>query len=64
MPSEIVILAFIVIAILVLFWLTKGKSEKYNGGNNIDFRKTETDRNLPSDVISKAGTPFIIINNP
>ena len=63
MPNELAILGFIFTAILILFWLTKSR-EKYNAGNNIDFRKTETDRNLPSDVISKAGTPFVIINNP
>jgi hypothetical protein len=63
----------IVIVIVILFWLVirkkPAKTEKYNAGNNIDFRKTKTDRNLPADVmpvtdVPNVGSPFVIINNP
>lgn len=34
------IIAVVVIVIIVLFWMLKpSKKEKYNAGNNIDFRK-------------------------
>ena len=65
------IYAVVILAVLVLFWMLKPskKTEKYNAGNNINFRKTKTDRNLPASVMPKTdvpniGSPFIIIDNP
>jgi len=70
--SKFPIVAIIIIVVLVLFWMLKpsrSKTEKYNAGNNIDFRKTKTDRNLPASVmphtdVPNMGSPFIIIDNP
>jgi hypothetical protein len=63
----------IIIIIVILFYAVRPKrsstTEKYNAGNNIDFRKTKTDKNLPASVmpvtdVPNLGSPFIIINNP
>lgn len=64
------IVAIIIVVVLILFWMLNksSKSEKYNAGANIDFRRTKTDRNLPASVmpvsdVQDLGSPFIIINN-
>lgn len=68
--SELPIIAAVVVVVLLLFWMLKPskKNEKYNNGNNIDFRKTKTDKNLPNSVMPHSdvpnnGSPFIIIDN-
>lgn len=65
------IFAVVVVVVIVLFWMLKPskRAEKYNAGNNINFRKTKTDRNLPASVmphsdVQNIGSPFIIIDNP
>lgn len=71
MDNQGYIIAAVLVAVLILFWTLKPskKSEKYNAGNNIDFRKTKTDKNLPNSVmphsdVPNIGSPFVIIDNP
>jgi hypothetical protein len=75
--DSIMMAVIVIIVIVALFWMIKpskksgatgNTKEKYNAGNNIDFRYTETDRNLPPDVmphtdVPNVGSPFIIIDN-
>ena len=69
--DSILIAVVVIVVIISLFFMIKPKrnaKERYNGGNNIDFRKQDTDRNLPDDVmphtdVPNVGSPFVIIDN-
>ena len=68
--NNICIIVVCIIVVIILFWMLKpNKNEKYNVGNNINFRKTKTDRDLPASVmpvtnVPNIGSPFMIIDNP
>jgi hypothetical protein len=65
--SEAVVI--VMLAVLVFVVMSRGV-EKYNGGNNIDFLETKTDKLLPRDVMAHSdvyeyhqGDGFKIVDN-
>jgi hypothetical protein len=59
MNTAALIIAGCVIAFLIILaWKARNMQENYNAGNNIDFDKTKTDKNIPEAVLSKSDAYF------